>query len=391
VRFVIVGGGTAGIAAAQKLRSLAPASSITLLEAEAVPHYLRPGLIEVLAGKKEFSEITPYSRDWFEKRGIDYRLGEAAVSLDPARREVFLSSEKAIPYDRLLLALGAEPIRPGIPGVDLPGVFTLRTAADVERIRTWAAGRKRGVVLGGGWLGLEAAYALRNMLEEVFVLDRGPWPLPRQLDREGGQVLTSLLRDKGLEIVGETEASEIQGESEVREVVLSSGKRIPADLVLIAIGVRPRIGLAQDAGIATNRGIVVNDFLETSAPDIYAAGDVAEWQGRLYGIIPAAREQGLIAAQNMVEPKSARYAGTNPIQRLKVAGVDLLCLGETQPTGGSFLEEKFREEGRYLKLVLDGERRLRGAVAIGFPELMEKLELLFHEGTPVPKDFLGRL
>jgi nitrite reductase (NADH) large subunit len=391
VRFVIVGGGAAGIAAAQKLRSLAPASSITLLEAETVPHYLRPGLIEVLAGKKEFFEITPYSRDWFEKRGIDYRLGEAAVSLDPARREVFLSSGKAIHYDRLLLALGAEPIRPGIPGVDIPGVFTLRTAADVERIRTWAAGRKRGVVLGGGWLGLEAAYALRNLLEEVFVLDRGPWPLPRQLDREGGQVLTSLLRDKGLEILGETEASEIRGESEVREVVLSSGKRIPADLVLIAIGVRPRIGLAQDAGIGTNRGIVVNDFLETSAPDIYAAGDVAEWQGRLYGIIPAAREQGSIAAQNMVEPKSARYAGTNPVQRLKVAGVDLLCLGETQPTGGSFLEEKFREEGRYLKLVLDGERRLRGAVAIGFPELMEKLELLFHEGTPVPKDFLGRL
>jgi len=391
VRFVVVGGGTAGIAAAQKLRSLAPASSITLLEAEAVPHYLRPGLIEVLAGKKELWEITPYSRDWFEKRGIDYRLGEAAVSLDSARREVFLSSGKAIPYDRLLLALGAEPIRPGIPGVDLPGVFTLRTAADVERIRTWAVGRKRGVVLGGGWLGLEAAYALRNMLEEVFVLDRGPWPLPRQLDREGGQVLTSLLRDKGLEIFGETEASEIRGESEVREVVLSSGKRIPADLVLIAIGVRPRIGLAQDAGIGTNRGIVVNDFLETSAPDIYAAGDVAEWQGRLYGIIPAAREQGSIAAQNMVEPKSARYAGTNPVQRLKVAGVDLLCLGETHPTGGSFLEEKFQEGGRYLKLVLDGERRLRGAVAIGFPELMEKLELLFREGSPVPQNFLAHL
>jgi len=246
------------------------------------------------------------------------------------------------------------------------------------------------VVLGGGWLGLEAAYALRSLLEEVVVLDRGSWPLPRQLDREGGQVLTAHLREKGLEILGETEALEIRGEGEVREVLLSSNKRILADLVLIAIGIRPRIGLAQDAGITTNRGIVVDEFLETSVPDIYAAGDVAEWQGRLYGIIPAAREQGLVAAQNMVEPKSTRYAGTNPIQRLKVAGVELLCLGETQPTGGPLLE-KFREEGRYLKLVLDGKRRLRGAVALGFPELMEKLELLFREGTPVPKDFLARL
>ncbi len=386
-----MGGGAAGIAAAQKLRSLAPTSSVILLEAEAVLHYLRPGLIEVLAGKKELSEITPYPRDWFEKRGIEYRLGEAAVAVDPARREVLLASGKAVPYDRLLLALGAEPIRPEISGVDLPGVFTLRTAADVERIRTWAEGRKRAVVLGGGWLGLEAAYAMRNSLSEVVVLDRGPWPLPRQLDREGGQVLTALLWDKGLEILGETEALEIRGEDEVREVVLSSGGRIPADLVLIAIGVRPRIGLAQDAGIATNRGIVVNDFLETSVPDVYAAGDVAEWQGRLYGIISAAREQGLTAAQNMAEPRSTRYAGTNPIQRLKVAGVELLCLGETQPAGGSFVEEKFREEGRYLKLVLDGERKLRGAVAIGLPELMEKLELLFREGTPVPQNFLASL
>ena len=391
MKFVIVGGGAAGIAAAQKLRSLVSASSIALIEAETVPYYLRPGLIEVLAGKRELPEITPYPKEWFEKRGINYRLGEAAVSLDPARREVFLSSGKAIPYDRLLLALGAEPIRPEIPGVDLPGVFTLRTAADVERIRTWAEGRKRAVVLGGGWLGLEAAYALRNLLAEVVVLDRGSWPLPRHLDREGGQVLTSLLRDRGLEILGETEASGILGESEVREVVLSSGKKLPADLVLIAIGVRPRIGLARDAGIATNRGIVVNDFLETSVPGIYAAGDVAEWQGRLYGIIPAAREQGLAAAQNMVEPKSTRYTGTSPIQRLKVAGVDLLCLGETQPAGGPLLEEKLQEEGRYLKLVLDSERRLRGAVALGFPELMEKLELLLREGAPVPKNFLALL
>lgn len=389
MRFVIVGGGAAGTAAAQKLRSLAPASSITLLEAEAVPHYLRPGLIDLLAGKKGLSEITPYPRDWFAKRGIDYRLGEAAVSLDSARREVLLSSGKAVPYDRLLLALGADPLRPEIPGVDLPGVFTLRTAADVERIRTWAEGRKRAVVVGGGWLGLEAAYALRNLLEEIVVLDRGPWPLPRQLDRKGGQVLTALLQEKGLEILGETEAVAIRGEGEVREIFLSSGKKIPADLVLIAIGVRPRIGLAQDAGLLVSRGIVVNDFLETSVPGVFAAGDVAEWQGRLYGIVPAAREQGLVAAQNMVEPRSTPYLGTKPVQRLKVAGVDLLCLGETQPTGGPLLEEKLWEEGRYLKLVLDGERRLRGAVALGFPELMGKLELLFREGTPVPPNFLA--
>ncbi|MFN3346870.1 MAG: NAD(P)/FAD-dependent oxidoreductase, partial [Candidatus Bipolaricaulaceae bacterium] len=183
MKHVIVGGGTAGIAAAQKLRALAPAASIVLVEAEPIPHYLRPGLIEVLAGTKGLPQITPYTKEWFAKQGIEYRLGEAAVALDLAHREVLLSSGKRLPFDRLLLATGADPIRPEIPGVDLPGVFTLRTAADVERIRAWVEGRERAVVLGGGWLGLEAGWALRNSLKEIVVVDRGPWPLSRQLDQ----------------------------------------------------------------------------------------------------------------------------------------------------------------------------------------------------------------
>lgn len=387
MRYVILGGGTAGVAAAQGLRALDPASSIFLVEAEAIPHYLRPGLIEVLAGKKDLREITPYPKDWFEKRGIQYLLGEVAVGLNLSQHEVILASGKHLSYDRLLLALGAEPVRPEIPGVDLPGAFTLRTAADAERIRTWAEGRKYAVVVGGGWLGLEAGYALGNFLG-VVVLSRGRWPLSRQLDWNGGEVLAALLREKGLEIRGEAEVAAIRGAGEVQEVLLSSGEILPADLVLIAIGMRPRIGLAQEAGIAVNRGLVVNEFLETSAPGVYAAGDVVEWQGQVYGIIPAAREQARVAAQNMVEPGSTRYMGTNPAQRLKVAGVDLLCLGDTQPGGGPLLEEMVLEEGRYLKLVLDGERRLRGAIVLGFPELVGELERLFREGTPVPQDLL---
>lgn len=389
MRYVIVGGGAAGISAAQKLRSLDPKASLVLVEAEPVPYYLRPGLVEVLAGKKELQEITPYPKSWFEKNGIEYRLGEAAVALDPAQKEVLLASGKSISYDRLLLATGAEPVRPEIPGLDLPGVFTMRTAADVERIRTWAEGRRRAVVLGGGWLGLEAAYALRHFLAEVVVLDRGPWPLHRQLDQDAGEVLASLLKEKGLEVRGKTEATAIRGAGEVQEVLLSSGEALPADLVLIAMGVRPRVAIAKDAGLSVNRGVVVNDFLETSAPGIYAAGDVAEWQGQVYGIVPAAREQGFVVAQNMVEPGSTRYDGTRPAQRLKVAGVELLVLGETQPKGGPLREKKLRDKGRYLKLVLDEERRLRGAIALGFPELVGELERFFREETPVPEKFLS--
>lgn len=385
--YVIVGGGIAGVTAAQKLRTLDSAAPVILVEAEPIPYYLRPGLIEVLAGQKGLEGITPYPRKWFETRGIDYRLGEAAVGLDLARREVVLASGRRLPFTRLLLATGAEPLRPPIPGVDLPGVFTLRTAADVERIRTWAEGRRRAVVLGGGWLGLEAAYALRRFLEEVVVLDRGPWPLSRQLDREAGQILGALLRDKGLEVRGAVEATAIRGKGEVEEVHLSTGEILPTDLVLIAIGVRPRVALAQDAGLLVQKGLVVNDFLETSVPGVYAAGDVAEWQGRVYGIVPAAREQALVAAQNMVEPQSARYAGTPPAQRLKVAGVDLLVLGDTQPLGGPYTEERVEEKDRYAKFVLNEKRILVGAIVLGYSELIRAVEELFHSGNPVPTNF----
>ncbi len=382
--YVIVGGGIAGVTAAQKLRTLDSAAPVILVEAEPIPYYLRPGLIEVLAGQKGLEGITPYPRGWFETRGIDYRLGEAAVGLDLARREVVLASGRRLPFTRLLLATGAEPLRPPIPGVDLPGVFTLRTAADVERIRTWAEGRRRAVVLGGGWLGLEAANALRRFLEEVVVLARGPWPLSRQLDREAGQILGALLRDKGLEVRGAVEATAIRGKGEAEEVHLSTGEILPTDLVLIAIGVRPRVALAQDAGLFVQNGLVVNDFLETSVPGVYAAGDVAEWQGRVYGIVLAAREQALVAAQNMVEPWSVRYAGTPPAQRLKVAGVDLLVLGDTQPLGGPYTEERVEEKDRYAKFVLNEKRILVGAIVLGYPELMRAAEELFRSGTPAP-------
>ncbi len=388
MRYVIVGGGVAGVAAAQKLRALAPASSVVLLEAEAIPHYLRPGLIDVLAGRKELPQITPYTKDWFAERGIEYRLGQAVVALDLLHHEVLLSSGERIPFDRLLLATGAEPIRPKIPGTDLPGVFTLRTAADVERIRTWAAGKKRAVVLGGGWLGLEAGRALRDSLEDVVIVDRGPWPLARQLDREAGQMLTQLLRGMGLIVQGNAEAREILGDEAVKGVRLSTGEVLSADLVLIAIGVRPRAALAQDGGLSVANGIVVNDFLETSVLGVYAAGDAAEWQGKVYGTVSAAREQALSAAQNMVEPGSARYGGTAPVQRLKVAGIELLTLGDTQPQGGPAREERFSGEGRYGKLVLDGERRLRGAIVLGLPEIMGDVEQLFREGRALPNTLL---
>ncbi|MEN3011186.1 MAG: FAD-dependent oxidoreductase, partial [Candidatus Bipolaricaulaceae bacterium] len=369
-------------------RALDPAASVVLVEAEAVPYYLRPGLIDVLAGAKGLREITPYPREWFAERGIDYRLGEAAIALDLPRKEVVLSSGKRLPFDRLLLATGAEPMRPSVPGAALPGVFTLRTAADAERIRTWAEGR-RAVVVGGGWLGLEAAYALRGLLERVVVVERGPWPLSRHLDREAGQILAGILSEKGVEVLTQTEVVAIRGGTAVSEVLLKGGQILPADLVLFCLGIRPRTALAQDAGIGVDRGVVVNDFLATSVPGVYAAGDAAEWRTQIFGTVLAAREQAEVAAQNLVEPGSARYSGTKSVQRLKVAGTELWVVGEPRALVGTYREERLAEAGRYIKLVLTEDRRLVGALILGDSELRESVERIFLSGETVPIGFLS--
>lgn len=276
MRYVVVGGGVAGVTAAQKLRALAPAAAVTIIEAEPVPYYIRPGLIEVLAGKKDLTGITPYPKDWFEKRGIDYLLGKTAVGLDLTRQGVVLSGER-IGFDRLLLATGAEPVRPAVPGVDRPGVFTLRSAKDVEDIRSWAEGRKRAVILGGSWLGLEAAWALKANVAEVVVLERGHWPFHNVLDQEAGAIILRLLARVGITVYPGAEATQILGNPEVRGVRSRDGREILGDLVLVAIGAAPRTELGRAAGLAVDRGLVVDDLLCTSHPDVFGAGDVVEW------------------------------------------------------------------------------------------------------------------
>ncbi|HAZ28145.1 TPA: NAD(P)/FAD-dependent oxidoreductase, partial [Candidatus Acetothermia bacterium] len=352
--FVIVGGGAAGFTAARTLRAVAPSAQVTILEAEPTSYYLRPGLIEVLAGRKTLPEITPFPKAWYERHGIHYRSGSAVVALDPDRRQVTLASGEGLQYDRVLLACGAEAVRPEIPGDDKPGVFTLRSAADVERIRTQAQEAKRAAVILGGWLGIEAARALHDCGLPITLLERGPWLLHRQLDEGGARALTAILTSQGIEVHVRVECAEILGKTGVTSLRLTTDEVVRAELVVISAGAWPRVQLAHTAGLNVNQGVVVNDHLATSAPHIYAAGDMAEWQGCVYGIFPAAREQGEVAARNMVEPGSVRYAGTTPSSKLKVAGVDLLCWGDTQPQGGPRRELRPAApgKGRYVKFVL---------------------------------------
>ncbi len=386
VAAVIIGNGVAGITAARALSDAGV--EVEIYTREACHYYPRPRLQEFLAGEMELEELPLYPPSWYEKRGITVHLRTEVVGLDPASKQIALaacaepgpSNGRQVSYDRLLLAVGSSPFVPAIEGVNKggdfckrSGVFTYRTVEDVLAIKRWAERAERAVIIGCGLLGLEAARALRKLGLEVNALERGSHPLPRQLDAEGGALLKKLTEALGIEmtlnastqaILGD-EASSLEPDGGAASgVLLQDGRRIPGDLVLISAGIRSNVGLAQEAGLEVNRGVVVDEHLRTSADDVYAAGDVAEFEGQVYGIIPAAIEQARAAAQNMLGEDVA-YEGTIRSNTLQVAGIDCTSIGVVHPPEGEGYQELRKSEATvYKKLVLkDG--RLVGAILLG--------------------------
>lgn len=383
MRFVIVGNGAAAVLAAETLLREAPAGHIEIYGEEPYLAYRRPQLPEYLAGGVQVERMLIHPAAWYEERGVAVHRGVRVEALDPAAGMIYLADGRSVPYDRLLLATGSSAFIPPIVGADLPGVFSLRTLDDARRIREYAQGRRQAVVIGGGLLGLEAARGLRALGLEVTVLEVYGWLLPRQLDRPGAEVLSGLIEGLGIHILTGAAAECIAAEGNVSSLRLQDGRELAADLILISAGVRPRVELAQHAGLAVNRGVVVDEHLRTSAESIYAAGDVAEFQGRCYGILPAVWEQAPIAAANMAG-REALYRGTTPSTTLKVVGVDLTSIGEVNPEGEGFAELRRVEPaaGRYTKLVLR-QGRLVGAILLGDRRRVRLFERLVKEKADV--------
>ena len=384
MKHVIIGNGVAGVTAAQGIVQADPSAEVHLLGAEPYPYYRRPRLWEFIAGQVKQDALYFRPAEWYAGRGIQLHLGIQGTALDPADHSLTLDDGSRVEYDRLLLAMGGRAFVPPCEGTDKVGVFTLRTLDDARAIKTFTTEASTAVVIGGGLLGLETARALRTAGLDVTVVEFFPYLLPRQLDVEGAEVLQSLLEAQGLKIVtgGATEA--ILGDGRADGIRLKDGRVLPGELVLFSTGIRSETSLARAGGLEVNRGIVVNERLQTSADAIFAAGDAAEFEGRVYGIIPAAIEQAQVAAANMVAPGSAAYAGTLAATTLKVAGAELASLGESVSDDEAcvHLRHANLEAGHYRKFVLrDG--RLVGAILLNDKKRTRSVTQLIEQGVDV--------
>ena len=373
MKVVIIGLGAAGTNAARIIAAERPGTAIEVYSAEPHLYYARPKLPAFLAGELAQEELYFYPESWYRERGIAVHTGARVDRIDAGSHRVALVEGTEVPYDRLLLATGAHAFVPPIEGAGLPGVFTLWSIEDVRRIRAYAAGCRRAVVIGGGLLGLEAARGLTALGLGVTVLEHGPRLMPRQLDDEGAALFQGWIEKLGIAVRLEATTERIEGMGGPQAVLLRGGERIPADLVLVAAGGRPNLQIAQASGLAVNRGVLVDAHLQTSAADVYAAGDVAEYAGTVYGIIPAAVEQAQAAARNLAEIAPTEYTGTVPTNTLKIVGLDLTSIGQIAPAEPDYVQlRRLDPPGQYLKLVLrDG--RLQGAILLGHKDKVNLL------------------
>jgi NADPH-dependent 2,4-dienoyl-CoA reductase/sulfur reductase-like enzyme/ferredoxin len=369
-RVVVVGHGIAGVTAADHVRRLRPDCDVTVVGKEKFPLYNRMGITRLIYGRSAMQGLYLLPDAWYAEHSISCWLNTRASRLDLGAKTVALATGETLAYDRLILATGSSSHVPQIAGFGAAGTFVLREAEDAMYIRSYAqdTNARAAVIAGGGLLGLEAAYALSKLGLRVTVLERGRWPLRRQVDERGGALLREYLAGLGLQIYLESEVARLGVDGGlVREAVLKDARTLPCDVFLVCAGIQPNVRLAKEAGLAVNRGVIVDERLRTSAPDVYAAGDVAEYRGEVYGLWPACVEQGAIAAANAIGDDRA-YAGTIPSTILKVVGADLASMGRIA-TGAQDEVVVFEdaETRRYAKLVV-AEGKIAGAILLGFPK-----------------------
>ena len=326
--------------------------------------YNRVLLSSLLADEIAATDVELKPARWWRDRGVTLRYGSPATAVDVSARAVTLADGTRLPFTRAVFAIGSRPIRLHMPGMELPGVTTFRDIGDVDAMRAQAGPNARVVVIGGGLLGLEAAYGLAKSGARVTLVHLMDRLMERQLDETAAEMLRGAVEARGVTVLLNAETESIVGTQRAEAVELTDGRILPADLVVMAVGVRPNAALAAAAGLYVNAGIVVDDGLETSAPGIFAIGECAEHRGKCYGLVEPAYEQAAVLARRLAG-EDARYVGSVPATNLKVSGVDVFSAGDFLGLPGAE-QVVLRDPGLgvYRKLVI-AQDRLVGAVLYG--------------------------
>jgi len=362
---VVIGNGMAAARFADELSARALGRyAVAVVGAEPRLAYNRVLLSSVLAGEVASSDIELKPQRWWRDRGITLRYGCRATSIDTKARSVALADGASLEFSKLVFATGSQPIRPAIPGMSLPGVITFRDINDIWSIWHRAGAGDRVVVIGGGLLGLEAAYGLAKAGARVTVLHLMNRLMERQLDPQAASLLQRAVEAMGIEVILGADTAGIIGSDQVEGVGLKGGRTIEADAVVVAIGIRPSADLARDAGIAINRGIVVDDALETNLAGIHAIGECAEHRGICYGLVEPAHEQARVLSDRLAG-RDTHYRGSVLATNLKVSGVNVFSAGDFLGSTGT--EEIVLSDpgiGIYKKFIIANDR-LTGAVLFG--------------------------
>jgi len=365
-RLVLIGNGMAGMRAIEELLAIAPELyDITVFGAEPHGNYNRILLSPVLTGEKTLPEIMLNDRPWYAERGIRLQSGKTITDIDRVRRRVIADDGMTADYDRLLIATGSNPFILPVPGHDLPGVIGFRDVGDVETMLAAAKSYRHAVVIGGGLLGLEAANGLLKQGMKVTVVHVLDTLMERQLDATAAKMLKKSLIERGIEFVMQGKTKEIVGKERVQGVILDDGRELTADLVVMAVGIRPNIELAKKARLHCERGIVVNDTMQTYDPRVYAVGECVQHRGQTYGLVAPLFEQAKVCANHLAQAGFARYEGSLTSTKLKVTGIDVFSAGDfhTDDTTEEILMQD-AAAGVYKKLVLK-DHRIHGAVLYG--------------------------
>ncbi len=365
-KLVLVGNGMAGVRTIEEILSLSKEEfEITIFGSELHPNYNRILLSKVLQGDTDVKDITLNDWDWYNEHNIQLHVGETVAGIDPFSKKISTDKGRSESFDNLIIATGSNPFILPIPGTDKIGVTAFRNIKDTDEMLKASQKHRKAAVIGGGLLGLEAARGLLNLGMEVTVIHLAPFLMERQLDRDAGMLLQKELEKQGMRFLLEKQTTEILGNDRVKGLRFQDGTELETDFVVMAVGIRPNVQLAKECGISVNRGIVVNDYLQTSIPHIYAVGECAEHNGTVYGLVAPLYEQCQVLAKSILGVKGVKYEGSLTSTKLKVSGVDVFSAGDFSEDGEKKAIKVFDEQHRiYKKIVMKGSK-IVGAVLFG--------------------------